>query len=324
MCRWIVILALLSAGAIAQVRSVPRQRPGRIEGQVLRDTDEAPLRRAQVVLRPMEAGLTTIGVEADDQGNFIIRDILPGRYTLAAQRDGYLPASVGLHGALRMPSVLTISSGQDLTNITFYLHPWAVVAGRVKYDDAEPAIGIRIDAYREYHAKGRRGYTVVASTPTNDRGEYRMHGLQPGAYLIAAVYEKAPPTAGFEEQRHADSEGRELPVIAYTTTSYPNTTKLTEAVPVELDYGKEIAGIDLFLQRVRKLKLHGQVTSGVTGQVVTGASITLRHRDSHDSAAMAAPARASFDRQGRFEIRDVTPGWYVVDTDATESGVRLT
>ena len=57
-------------GATAQVRMPVRQRPGRIEGQVLREPDEAPLRRAQVVLRPMEAGLTTIGVEADDQGNF--------------------------------------------------------------------------------------------------------------------------------------------------------------------------------------------------------------------------------------------------------------
>lgn len=290
MIRWVLVWAL-SCAAIAQVRTreTPRVQSARIEGQVLTDLTNQPLRRAQVVLRPIDSGLTTIGVEGDEKGNFVIRDILPGGYTLLATRDGYLGSSTCLRGALRMPAVIAIGSGQRITNVTFRLRPWAVVAGRIKFDDGEPAVGVRVDAYREHRSKGRRGYTVMAAVRTNDRGEYRMYGLQPGAYVFAAVYEKAAPVPGYHEQARVNAEGKGLPVLAYTTTFYPNTVKLSEAVPVRLEYGQESGGIDLFLRLVRKVKIHGQVTSGITGQVVTTAAIVLQRMDSHNTGTLPAP-----------------------------------
>ncbi len=324
MIRWVLVCAFAGT-ALAQVRAreTPRVQFARIEGQVLSDFDDLPLRRAQVVLRPIEAGLTTIGVEGDDKGNFAVRDITPGRYTLLAQRDGYLATSTCLRGALRMPPIIAISSGQQITNLTFRLRPWAVLAGRVKFDDAEPAVGIRIDAYREYVNKGRRSFGLVTAARSNDRGEYRMHGLQPGAYFIAAVYEKAAPVQGYEEQPRTDAEGREVPVLTYTTTFYPNTVKLSEAVPVRVEYGQEVGGIDLFLRALRKVKVRGQVTSALGGQILANAAIVLQRLDAHNSGSLPAPARAVFDREGHFEIRDVTPGPYLITAEGADAGRRL-
>jgi hypothetical protein len=99
------------------------EAPAKISGVVLRDSDGAPLRRARVVLRPLEAGTPALGAEADDKGAFEIRDIPRGSYSLSAQRDGYLDTSVFLRGTLRMPSSFFIGAGQVISRVTFRLKP---------------------------------------------------------------------------------------------------------------------------------------------------------------------------------------------------------
>jgi hypothetical protein len=317
-------LCLLGSLALAQqTRTPPRYQEARLEGRVLSDRDGQPLPRARVVLRPVEAGLTTIGVEGDENGNFAIWHIAPGRYTLLAQRDGYLTSSTCLRGGLRMAPVLSIRSADDITELTFRLRPWAVVAGRIRFENGEPAVFVRIDAYREFRDKGRHTYKVAASARTNDRGEYRMYGLQAGPYLVAAVYERTAQNSGYQEQPRVDAEGRELPVTGYATTFYPNTVKLSEAVPVRLDYGQEVGGVDLFLRLVRKVKVLGRVTSGVSGSIVSNASIFLERTDANNTGTLPAPARAEFLRDGSFQIKDVTPGSYVMRAEGNEAGKRL-
>src|SRR5258708_1153544 len=84
-------------------RAAPRaaDSPGdaRIEGQILNEAG-LPLRRAHIVLRPVEAGITTIGAEADDKGTFSVQQIPAGRYPLTAERGGHLPSSTCLRRAL--------------------------------------------------------------------------------------------------------------------------------------------------------------------------------------------------------------------------------
>jgi hypothetical protein len=316
----IVCLGLIAIAAAAQPRV---SRPATVEGQVVNDSDDKPLRRAHVTLRPMEAGLNAIGVDADEKGSFIIRDIPPGRYILTAERDGYLASSTVLRGPLRMPQVFAIRSNDRVSSLAFRLRPAALIAGRVRFEDAEPAVNVRIDAYREYRVKGRAGYNVVASARTDDRGEYRMYGLRPGSYVVAAAHESAAPQKGYIDQIRTDDEGHEVPVFAYTTTFYPNTVKLSEAVPIQLDYGKEVPGIDLFLRPVRKVKIHGRVRSGSSGRVLASATLTLQRIDAHNVAAIAASPRTAFDRDGNFDIRDVTPGTYLLSAEASEDK-RLT
>jgi hypothetical protein len=104
----------------------------------------------------------------------------------------------------------------------------------------------------------------------------------------------AAASAGFVEQTGVDSAGRELPATGYTTTFYPNTPKLTESIPVRLDYGQELEGMDLSLLRMRKVKIRGKVTSGVSGIALTHAGITLAVADDSGFATIATPARPRF------------------------------
>ncbi|MGA3188915.1 MAG: carboxypeptidase regulatory-like domain-containing protein [Bryobacteraceae bacterium] len=299
-------LALVAATAFAQTGNS-------IEGTVLNDRTGQPLQRSHVLLLPAKAGMSAIGVDTDVKGAFVIRDVEAGRYSLSASRDGYLATSICLMGTVRLPQVFSIGAKESITNLTFRLRPFAVVAGRISFEDGEPAMNVRVDAFREHRNHLRHGYMLAGGATTNDRGEYRMFGMQPGSYLIAATMLRAGPV---------DEQSRETQALRYATTFYTNTTKLSEAVPVRLDYGQEIGGIDVSLERVRKVHVHGKVISGVTGQPVT-ATIALQSVDAHNTASAAVNVAATFDANNRFELRNVTPGPYIIWAEGGGDGKAL-
>jgi len=313
------LIAWLSAAVFGQNTLQPG---GRIAGVVLRDSDGAPLRRARVVLRPLEAGTPALGADANDKGAFEIRNIPRGTYSLTAQRDGYLETSIFLRGTLRMPQRFFIGPGQMISGVTFRLKPWATLAGKIWFNDGDPAVAVPVQLYREYHQRGRHGFTAVRSTVTDDHGDYRLYNLAPGSYYVAGVYERAP-TREVEDQAPTDDAGRETPGETYATTFYPGTLKLNEAVPVQLRSGGEVAGIDLFLRAVRKAALRGRVTDGTTGVALETATIFLERIDAGNTGTLPLPVRAEFDKESNFTIKGVTPGSYQVWADGTSEGRRL-
>lgn len=307
-----VLAGLAAMTVLAQSpASVINSTGGSIEGTIVNDRTGLPLKRAQVVLRPAKAGANPIAVETDARGAFAIRDVEAGRYSLSAARDGYLASSICQMGTVRLPQTFAIGPKESITGLMFRMRPFAVIAGRISHDDGEPAIGNRVEAYREYRNHLRHGYLLAASATTNDRGEYRMFGLQPGSYIVAAISDGPQPAN--EQTRDA---------LRDTTTFYLNSTKLSEAAPVRLEYGQEVGGIDIFLDRVRKVKIHGRVISGVTGAPMA-ATIALQRVDARNTASIAVTVPATFDRDNRFEIRDVTPGPYIIWAEGSDGSKTM-
>jgi hypothetical protein len=317
------IMAMICVAMICTAMLGQNVSGGRITGIVVRDSDGAPLRRARVVLRPFEAGTPALGADADDKGAFEIRDIPRGTYSLTAQRDGYLETSTFQRGTLRMPPRFSIGPGQLISGVTFSLKPWATLAGKIRFNDGDPAVGVPVQLYREYHLRGRHGFTAVRNALTDDHGDYRLYDLPPGSYYVAAMYEKAPSTREFQDQPRVDDSGREISSESYATTFYPDTLKLGEAVPIRVGYGGEIGGIDVFLRPVRKAALRGRVTDGTSGLPLSTATIFLERIDAGNNGTLPLPVRAEFDKESNFTIRQVTPGAYQVCADATSEGHRL-
>jgi hypothetical protein len=106
----------------------------------------------------------------------------------------------------------------------------------------------------------------------------------------------------------------------YASTFYSNTVRFNEAVPIWLDYGKEVGGIDIFLRPIRKVKIRGRVAGGTSGQIVNGASIYLQPLDARNHASVDAPARVAYDRLGNFGSRGVTPGPYLISAEGSDQG----
>jgi Carboxypeptidase regulatory-like domain len=299
------------------------KQPGSIAGTVRSDSTGYPLRRAQVVLSPAEAGGSSLAQTTDDMGKFSFPSVVPGTYSVSVQRDGYLKQTAGRIGAYKMPPIFLIQPGQDVGSFDFRMVPSSVISGKVKFDDAEPAVNVTIQLYREYHRRGRHGWEVAASGLTDDRGEYRVHGLEPGSYYVAALYQspRLPPNA--EEQRRTDASGKPREELRYAVTFYPEVQKLSDAVAVHLLAGQEVVSIDIFLTLVHTVRIRGRVISALSGTVMEGPSITLRWNDADNTASVSAPVDLTFDKNHNFEIKGVTPGPYVIMTTGTDDGKAL-
>jgi len=304
-------------------QTVTPEEPASIEGIVLSDATGQPLQRAQVALRPTEAGNGGLVQTTNETGVFSFPKVAPGRYSITVLRDGYLRQSAGRIGAYKMPPIFSAHSGDTIRSFAFRMTPWAVVSGKVKFDDAEPAVNVTIQLYREYFSRGRHGYALAASTQTDDRGDYRVHGLEPGSYYVAALYQAPPLPPDAKEQRHSDSAGSPAPELSYAVTFFPEVQKLADAVAVRLSPGQEVAGIDIFLTLVHTVRIHGRVTSALSGKVVHGPSITLRWNDPDNTGSVSAPVNVGFDADQNFEIRGVTTGPYLVMTTGVDDGQAL-
>lgn len=295
----LLLAVLVSAAAVAQ---------NSVEGTVVNDKTGLPLRRAHVVLT--EVGADAIGIDTDDRGVFVIRDVPAGQYSITASRDGYLASSDGLIGALRQPRHFPIGEKQSITGLQFRLRPFAVIAGSIAFEDGEPAMGVNVQAFREYRNRLRRGYIVAGRATTDDRGGYRIFGLASGSYLVAAIYGNPGP---------AKETLRDAQALHYTTTYYVHTMKLGEASAVRLDYGEELGGIDIFLERVRKVTVRGRVTGGEAGGTLAVA-ISLQQLDAHGVGSLTVAAPVSLGRDNQFEIRGVAPGSYFLWAEGTSGG----
>jgi hypothetical protein len=300
------------------------EAPGTIQGTVLSGGSGQPLRRAQVVLRPADSKGTALYQTTDESGGFSFPKVAPGRYMITVQREGFLPLSAGRIGDYKMPPMFSVGSGQAISSLVYRMTPSGVVSGKVKFDDAEPAVNVAVQLYRSYYERGRHGYAAAASVRTNDRGEYRIHGLEPGAYYVAALYQAPPRPAGAEQQTRLDALGNPLPELSYAVTFFPEVQKMSDAVAVKIAPGDEVTGIDIFLTMVHTVHVRGRVVSAVKGAVIASPSVTLRMNDSDNTASVSAPIDVVLDKDQNFEIQGVTSGPYLLMASGAEDGVSMT
>ncbi len=318
----VAALALAAAGA-GQYPPDPAAR-GSIAGTVVDQQTRRPLRRVLVILQPAEPQQPALSSTTDDYGNFEFRNLPAGRYSLAARRAGYLPAWSAETPHTRLPAIFPLLPGENLRGLLIAMRSAGVLAGTVRFVDGEPAVGVRVELYREYFYRGRHGFERAATASTDDRGAWRVYGLAPGNYYVAAAY--TPPEAGanVREQLQLDENGLPVPEESFVTTYYPSTPRLLEAVPLRLQPGSELANIDIFLAKVRTVRVRGELASGLSGRPLGAAELRLRQRGPAGEAMMDVPAPARIFPGGRFEIRGLAPGSYLLAVEAAEAGERLT
>ena len=300
------------------------EAPGAIQGTVLSGATGQPLRRAQVLLRPADYKGAALYQTTDESGGFSFPKVATGRYAITVQRDGYLPLSAGRIGDYKMPPIFSVNSGETISSFVYRMTPSGVVSGKVKFDDAEPAVNVAIQLYRSFYERGRHGYAAAASTRTDDRGEYRVHGLEPGSYYVAALYQAPPRPSGAEPLERKNANGNPLPELGYAVTFFPEAQKMSDAVPVKIAPGQEVGGIDIFLTLVHTVRVRGRVIGGAKGDLVSSPNVTLRWNDPDNTASVTAPINVTISPDQGVDIQGVTAGPYLLVASGVEAGVTLT
>ena len=205
----------------------------------------------------------------------------------------------------------------------------SVITGTVVDEYGEPTPGTQVRVMRYVVQAGRRTLQQTGNGATDDRGIYRVYGLQPGEYIVSAVPRNAGPSvdvgrlqaelAQVREQvagAIADAAAaRELATRAMTlqgqlpsqdeqTTGYspvyfPGTVSAAQAGTVTLNLGEERTGVDFQLQRVAMARIDGIVVNS-TGQATDNVQITL-------TRSLGANGRCDLDGGARRQRGSLSP-----------------
>jgi protocatechuate 3,4-dioxygenase beta subunit len=167
------VLILLAAAASL--------RAGSIQGVVLEQMSGRPLARAVVRLDPVPrsgAAVQPMTLRSGRSGQFVFPAVPPGFYLLTANHEGYFPAGFGQRIATGHGVAIEVTADSTLF-AELHIHHKGAITGRVFDENGVGTAGVSVLAY-----KARLPLVSAGSALSDDRGVYRIHGLEPGKYWI--------------------------------------------------------------------------------------------------------------------------------------------
>jgi len=291
--RAVAGLLFFCAFALAQTAPVPADCAA--DGSVVNAATGEPIPRARVF-----EVRSQIGTMADNAGRWSFSGLMCGRGAVTATRPGFLPGTARAAGD-NMTGPLTLVSGSPAHNLVIKLTPQAVLTGRVTDESGDPFPGVQISAMSSVVSGGKRTVQPAQSTITNDLGEYRLAELKAGRFVICAQTPMAPPSE----------------TTATQDTCFPAAPEGGAVNAMAVFAGTE-THVDFDLRQVHAVHVRGTVIGMPPSR---GAALTLRYRGALSRAYVARPA--AIDPAGRFDVRGVPPGSYLLVVDYYDSGHRL-
>jgi len=243
----------------------------RVEGKVISVTGEV-LSKAEVrlVQTPGAPGIPSV---TDGDGKFVFERLAPGRYTLLAEKGGFVVEENG--------GALNLTAGADVKNVVIKLTPQGVISGKILDQDGDPFPGATVMALRYSYVRGNRELSIAsslgssASSITDDRGEYRIRDLAPGRYYLAAR----------DDRELREGQAAALAGAAYVprpkteanlVTAYPGSLDIEGAKALELS--GELRGVDIRLLRTKVYTVKGKAVNAVSGAPLSGALLGSNRR----------------------------------------------
>lgn len=279
-----------------------------IKGFVIAAGAGTPVRRAQVRVTSMEArggGVTS----TDDEGRFEIRDLPAGRYSVMAQKSGFVTGQFGQRrpGEPGMP--IDLADGQTAEKVTLALSRGGVISGRIVDDGGDPVAGAMVAAMRFQFVSGTRrlvsgGGGEGGTDRTDDQGSFRLYGLPPGDYYVSASYRGMGMVMA--EINNTESEG-------FAPTYYPGTPNLGEAARIPIKAGQEMSGANFAMIVARMARIRGRALNS-SGEPAPRAMLMLTSADPAMATAFSMSMNnAMIGADGSFQFANVPPGRYHIN-----------
>lgn len=282
----LLLLALLQP--VAQTQTHAPAPTGQVSGRVIAADTGAPVRSADIRLMGLKPDLSPRIATTDDEGKFLLRDVTVGQYTLTVSKAGFVRASFGLKKD--GPSTFEVTPGKPIELGDLSLGRGGVITGRVLDVAGDPLADVTVQAWRLTYMTPAAGRVMsTRSFPTNDRGEFRLYGLQPGRYFVSA------------------SLG--APGMAEAPTFYPGTSTTADALAIEVKAGQETSGVSIQLVPNPYGAVAGTVTDSKGAPYAAGVVWLIPARPDGVSLS-SVQLNASLDSTGRFKIVNVSPGDY--------------
>ncbi|HEX7334090.1 MAG TPA: carboxypeptidase regulatory-like domain-containing protein [Pyrinomonadaceae bacterium] len=229
----------------------------------------------------------------DDQGNYKITNVPPGKYQLTVVAPGLIPADVPLSS-----KTFLINKSETLDNVDFALVRGGVITGKVTDADGRPLVEEHIMVLPAEAGPGAYfRYTAPPNTRTDDRGIYRIFGVPPGKYRIAAG------------QNEGDFGSR---VHGYRRTFHPTATEMSQATIIEVSEGSEATNVDIALaDATGGYSARGRIIDGDTGQPLPNISYGVQKYITETSLSGHSTGVVT-NKEGEFILENLSPGKYAV------------
>jgi hypothetical protein len=316
-----------------------------ISGVVLVAGTGQPARRARVTLAASEGGGSRLAT-TDDEGRYAFTALPAGRFMLSVTKQGHIGVTYGQTYPGRPGTPIELTDGQKFAAM-LQIPKGGVLTGRVFDEFGEPTAGTQVRALRYVMQSGRRTLQQAGAGSTDDRGIFRIFGLQPGEYVVSAAPRNIGPaidpqrlqtelqtvreriaTTGLDAVAMHELAERaallqsQLPqqeelTTGYAPIYYPGTSSATQAEVVRLAVGEERDSINFQLQRVALARLEGVVVNAA-GDPAQNVQLTLIDATQQVQGVGGNAARA--DAQGRFTLNNVPPGSYRLVARANTAG----
>jgi hypothetical protein len=271
---------------------------GAIRGRVLGPAGplvEAEVRIAGDTIRAMPPVFT------DTLGQYEFADLPAGTYTVSARKNRYLPREFGQEGAAARGTRLMLAVDERRDRVDIRLPMTSAITGQLtdEYGDAVEGVSVRLHQIR-FMAGGRRLVEAsgASSSRTDDQGRFRISGLQPGAFVVAAYAGQLV----FGQPDIPDIPG-------YATTYFPGTPNASELRLVPVAASQDVDGLNFSLSRIPTAAISG-VAQTSSGEPITGGLVLGSSRRAGGIAM--SPVGARIQPDGSFTFPNVPPGRYVI------------
>ena len=302
----IVLHLLFMSDVNGGQRSVTEQQRFRGEGQTGRIAGQVVSEDGQ---RLSFVEVTAVGVGrsrqgrfvdgTDENGNFEFTELPVGAYALSVRAPGFVSrrqSSESRYHRTGEAVTLTIVRG-------------GVITGTVKNASGEGLPHVPVQAIR-VAAPGEDRFDAIDVNRrirrTDDRGAYRLYGLEPGTYIVCAGGGDLVAPRGFS--KYADD----------SPTFYPSVTR-GGASELKIQSGEELSGIDITYRGQQGHSVRGLVSGKMPQDRNTGVSIALLDAATGTiQSFLQYPLRADTP----FVFRGVADGVYFVSARAFSSNPR--
>jgi protocatechuate 3,4-dioxygenase beta subunit len=295
-----ISITVLTAVAARAQSSAASKATATISGRVT--LDGAGVSGAQVMLKPVErddgassgcgsAQGPAVNATTNAEGRYRLIDVPPGSCRVSV----HAPAFVieGESAYFGHTKTVNIADGENVENVDFALTRGAVITGQVTDEKDRPVINTpvmvhKLDAsvqWRYAHLERSLGYT-------DDRGVYRIFGLESGRYLVSAF-------------------------VSDRRTFHPDAVEEAQARVVEAKSGEETANIDIKVApTVKGYLVAGRVVEADTGNPVPDVEVYC----GSTTQGATGGGSAETDSQGRFRFEHLQPGGYRASVFAERGG----
>ena len=244
-----VLMALISAG-LSFGQAVGS---GVVSGVVIDTASGDPVRKAIVTITWQGTPRSWATTRTDSDGAFRFERLPAGKYDLRAMKAGIGNAAYGADSARDIGELITLADGETRSGLKLRFLHFGSISGRVVDSDGDPLPRVTVQLLRQGRNHGAPVLVNQQGAMTDDRGDYRISGINPGEYFSRAL-----PQPGMGQVRFSGEAPRTILLGAF----FGDTRQEKDARPIRIRGGEILTGMDFHLTSTEIAKIHGHV-SGV-------------------------------------------------------------